>query len=143
MAAGLAKVHSSQSYSRVAGDNIQVHGGIGFTWEHPAHLYFKRAKACEAMFGTPAYHRELLATALGGVRMDIEIRAEDRSFRDEVRRWLDKHLVSEFAAHRGVGGPDDAEAWGVRLRWEKELSSGRWLGLTWPTEYGGRGASLA
>ncbi len=75
--------------------------------------------------------------------MDIEIRAEDRAFADQVRGWLDEHLVGEFAAHRGVGGPDDSAAWDVRLRWEKELSAGRWLGLTWPPEYGGRGATLA
>ena len=75
--------------------------------------------------------------------MDIEIRAEDRAFAEEVRRWLDEHLVGEFAAHRGVGGPDDSAAWDVRLRWEQELAAGRWLGLTWPPEYGGRGATLA
>ena len=75
--------------------------------------------------------------------MDIEIRPEDQPFADEVRRWLDEHLVGEFAEHRGVGGPDDSAAWDVRLRWEKELSAGRWLGLTWPREYGGRGATLA
>jgi alkylation response protein AidB-like acyl-CoA dehydrogenase len=65
LAASLAKVYCSQAYCRIAGDAIQVHGGIGFTWEHPAHLYFKRAKTCEAMFGTPAYHRDLLAARLG------------------------------------------------------------------------------
>ncbi len=75
--------------------------------------------------------------------MDIEIRPEDQAFAGEVQRWLDEHLVGEFAAHRGVGGPDDSAAWDVRLRWEKELSAGRWLGLTWPPEYGGRGATLA
>jgi alkylation response protein AidB-like acyl-CoA dehydrogenase len=75
--------------------------------------------------------------------MDIEIRPEDRAFADEVRRWLEEHLVGEFAEHRGVGGPDDSAAWDVRLRWEKELSAGQWLGLTWPPEYGGRGATLA
>jgi alkylation response protein AidB-like acyl-CoA dehydrogenase len=75
--------------------------------------------------------------------MDIEIRPEDRAFADEVRAWLGEHLVGEFAAHRGVGGPDDSAAWDVRLRWEKELSAGRWLGLTWPPEYGGRGATLS
>jgi alkylation response protein AidB-like acyl-CoA dehydrogenase len=75
--------------------------------------------------------------------MDIEIRPEDRPFADEVQRWLNEHLVGEFAEHRGVGGPDDSAAWDVRLRWEKELSAGRWLGLTWPPEYGGRGATLA
>ena len=65
LAASLAKVYCSSAYCRIAGDAIQVHGGIGFTWEHPAHLYFKRAKASEAMFGTPAYHRNLLAVRLG------------------------------------------------------------------------------
>ncbi|MBV9380344.1 MAG: acyl-CoA dehydrogenase family protein [Streptosporangiaceae bacterium] len=65
LAASLAKACCSQAYSRIAGDAIQVHGGIGFTWEHPAHLYFKRAKACEAMLGTPGYHRDLLAARLG------------------------------------------------------------------------------
>ena len=49
--------------------------------------------------------------------MDIEISPEDRPFADEVQRWLDEHLVSEFAEHRGVGGPDDAAGWEVRLRW--------------------------
>jgi alkylation response protein AidB-like acyl-CoA dehydrogenase len=65
LAASLAKVYCSSAFCRVAGDALQVHGGIGFTWEHPAHLYFKRAKASEAMFGTPGYHRDLLAARLG------------------------------------------------------------------------------
>ena len=65
LAASLAKVYCSATYSKIVGDLIQVHGGIGFTWEHPAHLYFKRAKTCEAIFGTPAYHRDLLALRLG------------------------------------------------------------------------------
>jgi alkylation response protein AidB-like acyl-CoA dehydrogenase len=65
VAASLAKVYCSEAYSKIAGDAIQVHGGIGFTWEHPAHLYFKRAKSGEAMFGTRTYHRDLLAARLG------------------------------------------------------------------------------
>jgi alkylation response protein AidB-like acyl-CoA dehydrogenase len=65
LAASLAKIYCSSAYSKITGDTIQVHGGIGFTWEHPAHLYFKRARASEAMFGTPAYHRDLLAAHLG------------------------------------------------------------------------------
>ncbi len=63
-------------------------------------------------------------------------------FRDEVRTWLDEHLVGEFAAHRGVGSPTDDTAWEVRTAWERELSVGNWLGLTWPREYGGRGLGL-
>ncbi|MEU6228851.1 acyl-CoA dehydrogenase family protein [Streptomyces sp. NPDC047042] len=65
VAAALAQTFCSEAFTKVAGDNIQVHGGIGFTWEHPAHLYFKRAKSCEVLLGTPSYHRELLAARLG------------------------------------------------------------------------------
>ena len=54
-----------EAYFHCAAENIQIHGGIGFTWEHPAHLYFKRAKSSELMFGDPAYHRELLAQRIG------------------------------------------------------------------------------
>jgi alkylation response protein AidB-like acyl-CoA dehydrogenase len=46
-------------------ENIQIHGGIGFTWEHPAHLYYKRAKSSEFLFGDVTYHREILATEIG------------------------------------------------------------------------------
>ncbi|KRD03938.1 acyl-CoA dehydrogenase family protein [Streptomyces sp. Root264] len=65
IAAALAQAFCSEAFTKVAADNIQVHGGIGFTWEHPAHLYFKRAKSSEVLLGTPSYHRELLATRLG------------------------------------------------------------------------------
>jgi alkylation response protein AidB-like acyl-CoA dehydrogenase len=63
--ASLAKWYCSETYFRSAAENIQIHGGIGFTWEHPAHLYFKRAKTSELLFGDPAYHRELLAQRVG------------------------------------------------------------------------------
>ena len=63
--ASLAKAYCSEAYFHCAAENIQIHGGIGFTWEHPAHLYFKRAKSSELMFGDPAYHRELLAQRIG------------------------------------------------------------------------------
>jgi alkylation response protein AidB-like acyl-CoA dehydrogenase len=65
VAAALAKAHCSSAYTRVAGENIQIHGGIGFTWEHPAQLYFKRAKSSEMLFGDPAWHRERLAVLVG------------------------------------------------------------------------------
>jgi alkylation response protein AidB-like acyl-CoA dehydrogenase len=63
--ASLAKAYCSEAYFHCAAENIQIHGGIGFTWEHPAHLYFKRAKSSELLFGDPSYHRELLAQRLG------------------------------------------------------------------------------
>ncbi len=61
----MAKAYCSEAFFHSAANNIQIHGGIGFTWEHDAHLYFKRAKSTELMFGTPADHRELLADHLG------------------------------------------------------------------------------
>jgi alkylation response protein AidB-like acyl-CoA dehydrogenase len=63
--ASLAKAFCSEAYTHCTAENIQVHGGIGFTWEHPAHLYFKRAKSTEILFGNPRYHRALLADRLG------------------------------------------------------------------------------
>jgi alkylation response protein AidB-like acyl-CoA dehydrogenase len=63
--AALVKALASDTYFHVAAENIQIHGGIGFTWEHDAHLYFKRAKACELLLGDANYHRERLATRIG------------------------------------------------------------------------------
>jgi alkylation response protein AidB-like acyl-CoA dehydrogenase len=63
--ASLAKSYCSEAYFHAAAENIQIHGGIGFTWEHPAHLYFKRAKSSELLLGDPSYHRELLAQRIG------------------------------------------------------------------------------
>jgi alkylation response protein AidB-like acyl-CoA dehydrogenase len=61
----LAKSYCSEAYFHCASENIQIHGGIGFTWEHDAHLYFKRAKSSQLLFGDPAFHRAVLADRLG------------------------------------------------------------------------------
>jgi alkylation response protein AidB-like acyl-CoA dehydrogenase len=63
--ASLAKAYCSEAYFHCAAENIQIHGGIGFTWEHPAHLYFKRAKTSQLLLGEPSYHRELVAQRIG------------------------------------------------------------------------------
>ena len=64
LAAPMAKAYCTEAAFDVARANIQVHGGIGFTWEHDAHLYFRRTKTSELLFGDPAYHRGLLADRL-------------------------------------------------------------------------------
>ena len=64
LASSMAKAYVSDAYRKVAGDGIQVHGGIGFTWESDMHLFFKRAKASEVTLGDATYHRELVAQAL-------------------------------------------------------------------------------
>ncbi|PYE16935.1 alkylation response protein AidB-like acyl-CoA dehydrogenase [Williamsia limnetica] len=63
--ADLSKSVCSEAYSRCASETIQLHGGIGFTWEHPAHLYFKRARSSEVLFGGPSHHRRLLGERVG------------------------------------------------------------------------------
>lgn len=60
-AAALAKAHCSEVYADAAAANIQLHGGIGFTWEHPAHLYYKRAQSSALLLGDADHHRRLLA----------------------------------------------------------------------------------
>jgi alkylation response protein AidB-like acyl-CoA dehydrogenase len=65
IAASIAKAYCSEVFFRAAADNIQLHGGIGYTWEHDAHLYFKRAKSSELYFGDAQHHRSRIADALG------------------------------------------------------------------------------
>ena len=64
-AAAIAKSACSEAYLYVAAENIQINGGMGFTYEHPAHLYLRRAKTTELLFGSPAHWRELLAQHIG------------------------------------------------------------------------------
>jgi alkylation response protein AidB-like acyl-CoA dehydrogenase len=64
-AASMAKFTCSDAYLTVAGGALHIHGGIGFTWEHDSHLYFRRAKASASMLGTPALHRDRFAISSG------------------------------------------------------------------------------
>jgi alkylation response protein AidB-like acyl-CoA dehydrogenase len=64
LAAAMAKAYTSDAYRKCSAENIQIHGGVGFTWEYDCHLYFKRAKAVEVTYGDPTYHRERVAQLL-------------------------------------------------------------------------------
>lgn len=66
LAARTAKAMASKAQRQCAAENIQIHGGIGFTWEHDAHLYFKRAQASATLLGDPSEHRRAIADALLG-----------------------------------------------------------------------------
>jgi alkylation response protein AidB-like acyl-CoA dehydrogenase len=61
LSVSVAKAYASDAYREVGNRAIQVHGGMGFTWENDAHLYYRRAKASEIAFGDAAYHRERVA----------------------------------------------------------------------------------
>lgn len=69
--ASLAKAMVSETYLQAALETIQLHGGIGFTWENDTHLWFKRAKSSEVLFGTPAEHRERMLSAVEA-RLDTQ-----------------------------------------------------------------------
>ncbi len=64
VASALAKSYCSDAYFHCAADSIQLHGGVGFTWEYDPHLYFKRAKSSETYLGSGSYHREKIAQAI-------------------------------------------------------------------------------
>ena len=75
--------------------------------------------------------------------MDLRFSAEDEAFRAEARQWLTAELEGPYAAIRGRGGPGDEHSlFDERLEWEQELGRAGWIGISWPTEYGGRGLSL-
>jgi alkylation response protein AidB-like acyl-CoA dehydrogenase len=65
LVASVAKAFCSDGYTMVTAENIQIHGGIGFTWEHPAHLYLKRARSSRVLLGGPDFHRDIVARLAG------------------------------------------------------------------------------
>jgi alkylation response protein AidB-like acyl-CoA dehydrogenase len=65
LAASLAKATCAEAYLRTAEETLHVHGGVGFTWEHDAHLHYRRAKAGELFLGTPSRHRDRMAEHAG------------------------------------------------------------------------------
>jgi hypothetical protein len=77
--ASLAKAYCSEAYFHATAENIQIHGGIGFTWEHPAHLYFKRAKSSELLLGDPTYHRSCSPSASASEPRPSPAAAHDRA----------------------------------------------------------------
>jgi alkylation response protein AidB-like acyl-CoA dehydrogenase len=68
-ATATAQIHASEAFFNCAAEAIQLHGGVGFTWEYDPHLYFKRARASERLLGSPALYRERLAAQLFGASL--------------------------------------------------------------------------
>jgi alkylation response protein AidB-like acyl-CoA dehydrogenase len=63
--ASLARAYCSDAYFRCAAESVQIHGGVGFTWEYDVHLHFKRARASALLLGDAVHHREQVARAMG------------------------------------------------------------------------------
>ena len=108
-ASSLAKAYCSDAFFQCAAESIQMHGGVGITWEYDPHLYFKRAKSTETFLGAAAYHREKIAQVVpgGDCLMKISFSPEDEQFRQEVANWLKENLTGEYEKIRFRGGPGD------------------------------------
>ena len=61
----MCKSLCSETYLLAAAENVHIHGGMGFTWEHDAHLFYRRAKSSSILFGGPGEHRARIAAELG------------------------------------------------------------------------------
>ena len=95
-AAHIARSYCSEAFFHAAAENIQIHGGMGFTWEHPAHLYFKRARASSMMFGDPIDQRQKLGASARSVEeisrhASIGLRLRSLSRPNRNRHWCDSH----------------------------------------------------
>lgn len=148
-AAALTQSYCTEHCLPCAAESIQIHGGIGFTWEHDAHLYFKRAQSSQVLLGDSAWHKEQLACLVLDRRSPplFMNRRRDEThddFRKEVTNWLEQNLCGPFEKIRFRGGPGDEHMFfEERHAWEKRLAEGGWTGLSWHTQHGGRGFDIA
>jgi alkylation response protein AidB-like acyl-CoA dehydrogenase len=110
VAASLARSVASDTYQWVAADNIQIHGGIGFTWEHSAHFYLKRAKSSQLLLGKPPAHRRRLAGLLGiepGAGPGRACAVDSTSPLERPGVGQVSEAVDEFLREHPVPGQDD------------------------------------
>ena len=159
-----ACVLADEAARSCARENLQLHGGAGYTWEFDAHLLLRRAQAASQRFGAPGSWLEPVAATLldlappgrpdggrAGAGSGRDGRdgvgsqpGDEDAIRRGIRAWLQHRLGGEFAALEGLKGPgepgfDPALA----RRWERALAEGGWTAVGWPREHGGRGWSLA
>lgn len=144
--AASAKRAANAAYFFCAQEAIQLHGGVGFTWEYDPQLYFKRAQAARAWFGDDAHCETLLGARLLEPLPEPESGPDDSAdgrLRAEVAGWMAAHLTGPYAPLRHRGAPGDEDAFPAeRKRWEAELARGGWTCVGWPESAGGRGLSL-
>ncbi len=149
--ASAAKIACSKVFGQLTSETIRVHGGIGFTWEHDAHLYFRRARTSAVLFGDAGWHADRVAALDLGTRpgasegSGVSPRAgrteadelEVAAFRDEVTAWFARHGT------RKTPGLHRAGDLGARIRdaraYQRDLAGAGLAGLAWPAKYGGRG----
>jgi alkylation response protein AidB-like acyl-CoA dehydrogenase len=132
-AVALALLAATTVAKQATKDYIQVLGGIGFTWEHEAHLYYRRAGAAAPLFGGPAAHRARLDPTKG-------LRTRAAASVTGPPAELAAHVATLLPAHRAKWGDDDSFA--ARLDWQRTLHGVGWIAPQWPVEFGGRGIDI-
>jgi acyl-CoA dehydrogenase len=146
-AAAAARLTATAAFEPAARENIQVHGGIGYTFEANCHFYYRRERTLSLSLGGREYWADrLVATrpsdcaapeAIDASAQDSESEA---AFRKEAADWLAANAPEfEFARGEKVEDVRHAE---VARRWQARLQEGGYAGLLLPEEVGGRGASL-
>ena len=140
-AVALALLKAVSVAQEVSAGYIQILGGIGFSWEHEAHLYYRRAGASAPLFGTATAHRTRLdpsnapGAASGGRAAAITLPLPGTPAAE-----LTAHVQRLLPLHRQKWGDDDSFA--ARLDWQRTLHAVGWIAPHWAAEFGGRGLNI-
>jgi alkylation response protein AidB-like acyl-CoA dehydrogenase len=154
----MAKAVATENAVAVVHAAIQVHGGIGFTWEHDLHLLLRRAKSMQLVLGDPDVHFDAIGAALFAQRSERSSEVQrskaetlsaivdetgDHEFLAEFSSWLDANLPSGWGTPDYQLPRDPAEQRAALIELQRTLAGGRWIGIHWPARFGGRDATLA
>jgi alkylation response protein AidB-like acyl-CoA dehydrogenase len=141
-AVALALLKVTSVGQQAAADYIQILGGIGYSWEHEAHLYYRRAGAAAPLFGTAATHRRQLDPT---ARFGVATSATATTIRYGIAPGtpaaeLAAHVERLLPAHKQKWGDDNS--FPARLDWQRTLHAAGWIAPQWPAEFGGRGLGI-
>nr|WP_082122990.1 acyl-CoA dehydrogenase [Mycobacterium nebraskense] len=144
--ASMAKAVCSEALRNATKANVQIRGGIGFTWEDSAHLYFRRARTDEVILGTPGQHWDRLSTLEPSTQLPAspEVTKEPNdvdALRAEIRSFL--HSAPRPAGLRNYGPTPTADDVGPGRIWHRYLADHGYACLHWPREFGGAAATVA
>jgi alkylation response protein AidB-like acyl-CoA dehydrogenase len=142
-AATVAAAAAGDAALQNAAEMIQLHGGIGYTWEHDAHLYLRRAKADQYLIGTPSAHRDWLGASIAetiGAPTQAESQPATTPAVAELRDWLTDNLSPKVRSDTGPA-PQGKKYTACRAEWYRRLGEAGWATPTWPRDCGGRGMS--
>ncbi len=159
LAAASARVAATQAYSLAAQENIQVHGGMGYTWELDCHLHYRRARQLAVALGNVHAWREAVAAELqaqldappaapaqrapaAAGAMDFDDSPSEAAFRAECRAWLDAHAALKARPDDYFGRELAPEARLQAARdWQAKKAAAGFGAITWPPALGGRGGT--